>query len=435
MDDRSSKAVDNEREEIEQYMAVHGLEPHLNTVVNDTVKDRPEDPFAFMAEALLLKSEHAHVVLGVSARETLGAQAMPALEVTVRTIQGTFSSLTAIGPYDGDARFQGRGVKKAVDAVTHLIQDKLVGRELNQPQIDAFLSSEPNVPDSVVLAVSMACCRAAAAHKNLPLHEFIAILANVPDPCLPSPNFSLVNGADFGKSPLHLQEITATLVDATSFEEAMEQGVRLQTALRARLDALGHKTVNTGRNGGLVVGMRDGAAVLQAALDAAKSIGLEKSVRFGCDLCAHKLVVAGAGGGGDDGEDDGEGAGAMYNLAKWAGGDSAAGAAVPMAAAGEAAEGEAVVAVAGALEGSTKVGDELVELYFEWLMRFKISSFDDMFDRSDSESFVKFKERLDMEQIRTKDKLAEATKKLGKGKRAVALTVDDLDDDGDPVSP
>ena len=46
-----------------------------------------------------------------------------------------------------------------------------VGKELNQGVIDAFLVSEPNIPDNVVLAVSVACCRAGAAHKEQALHE------------------------------------------------------------------------------------------------------------------------------------------------------------------------------------------------------------------------------------------------------------------------
>jgi hypothetical protein len=131
-DDRASRAVENEREEIEQYMAVHGLEPQLNNVVNEVVKERPEDPFAAMAAQLLVKSERAGLILGVAAKETLGAQGLPALEVTVRTIQGAFVATTAIGPFDGDVRYDGHGLKKSVDSVFHLVQDKLIGRELNQ---------------------------------------------------------------------------------------------------------------------------------------------------------------------------------------------------------------------------------------------------------------------------------------------------------------
>jgi hypothetical protein len=97
MDTRTTAAVDNEREQIEQYMAIHGLEPHLNNVVNDLVKERPEDPFASMAAQLLLKSERSGIILSIQAWETLSAQAYPALEVTVTTIQGSFSATTAIG--------------------------------------------------------------------------------------------------------------------------------------------------------------------------------------------------------------------------------------------------------------------------------------------------------------------------------------------------
>ena len=72
------------------------------------VKERPEDPFEAMSAALLLKSERAELILGVSAREVLSAAALPALEVTVRTIRGSFSATTAVGPFDGDGRCVGR---------------------------------------------------------------------------------------------------------------------------------------------------------------------------------------------------------------------------------------------------------------------------------------------------------------------------------------
>ena len=115
---------------------------------------------------LVTKSARAEAIQGVTAREALSAGGFPALEVTVTTIRGDFVASCAIGPFDGDeSRFGGRGLIKSVDSVMNLIADKVVGRELNQQQIDAFLSAEPNVPENVVLAVSMAVARAAAKHK------------------------------------------------------------------------------------------------------------------------------------------------------------------------------------------------------------------------------------------------------------------------------
>jgi hypothetical protein len=56
--------------------------------------------------------------------------------------------------------------------------------------------------------------------------RFLATLANVTDPCVPIPHFDLVNGGDLGDgSPLPVQALTVTMADATSFEDALEQGV------------------------------------------------------------------------------------------------------------------------------------------------------------------------------------------------------------------
>ena len=159
-----------------------------------------------MSTSLQVLSPQVNSILGVRAREALNASGTPALEVTVETIQGTFSAMTTIGPYDNDTqRFGGKGLLKSVDSVEKLISEKLVGKELNQPSIDALIQEEPTPPANVVLAVSMACCRAAAKHSDLELHEYIAQLGNVSDPCIPVPVFSVINGADAASSPLHLK--------------------------------------------------------------------------------------------------------------------------------------------------------------------------------------------------------------------------------------
>jgi enolase len=195
-----------EREEIEQYLGEHGVEAHLNRVVNDIVRVRPADPFVSLSAQLLPLSKSANTVLSVSAQEILSASASPALEVTVETIQGFFKGCCSIGPFDGDLdRFGGRGLRKSVDSVHHLIREKLVGRKLDLPEIDALLIQEPNVPDNVILAVSMACFRAAAKAAGVELYQLIADVAGIPDPCVPMPIFSLLNGGDLASSPLSFQ--------------------------------------------------------------------------------------------------------------------------------------------------------------------------------------------------------------------------------------
>lgn len=146
---------------------MHSLELHLNAIVNEVtaqctlrafarfrngrpplhvehmalhmpptpqvVKDQPADPFVVMSTSLTQKSPQVDAILGLSAREVLSATGQPALEVIVDTVQGAFTAMTTIGPYDGDMqRFQGRGMRKSVDSVEKLIAEKLVGKDLDQ---------------------------------------------------------------------------------------------------------------------------------------------------------------------------------------------------------------------------------------------------------------------------------------------------------------
>uniref|UniRef100_A0A7S2FW23 phosphopyruvate hydratase n=1 Tax=Florenciella parvula TaxID=236787 RepID=A0A7S2FW23_9STRA len=391
MDSRSGAAVDTEREEIEQYMTTHALEMHLNQIVNDVVKEQPEDPFVQMSTSLQVLSAQVNSILGVTAREALNASGTPALEVTVETIQGTFSAMTTIGPYDNDTqRFGGKGLLKSVDSVEKLISDKLVGRELNQPSIDALIQEEPTPPANVVLAVSMACCRAAAKHSDLELHEYIAQLGNVSDPCIPVPVFSVINGADAASSPLHLKSVTVTPVEAGTFEEALEIGVNIQAGLVGTLENSGHKYTNVGSTGGLAPPIESGLEAMRVVMDAARDIGCEASVMLGLDVCSGK-IVEGLGDGDAEGEEDAEAKEAKdedageitYDVAKWVKGGNQ----------------------------SLKTGEDLTEMYIEWLVKFSVLSLEDPFHQKDSPAFMQFKERLDAEIARAKEreaKLAEA---------------------------
>ena len=68
---------------------------------------------------------------------------------------------------------------------------------------------------------------------------------------MPMPVFSIINGGDLSFSPLQVQEVTAMFVEASTFEEALECGSRLQRQVLATLSASGYKYINSGLAGGL----------------------------------------------------------------------------------------------------------------------------------------------------------------------------------------
>jgi hypothetical protein len=79
-----------ERKLVENYLTQHDLEVTINEVVNFCVRERPRDPFEFMARAILEKSTTVKGVTGVSAYQVLDGNGVPCLEVVVKTERGEF---------------------------------------------------------------------------------------------------------------------------------------------------------------------------------------------------------------------------------------------------------------------------------------------------------------------------------------------------------
>ena len=87
-----SKVDETQKKLVESYLTEHSLEKILNSVINQCVKDRPQDPFVMMATLLKEHSSAKIGVLSVCGREVLDSNGNPTVEVTVTTQQGEFTA-------------------------------------------------------------------------------------------------------------------------------------------------------------------------------------------------------------------------------------------------------------------------------------------------------------------------------------------------------
>lgn len=78
---------EKERQEIEAYLNRHHLQDFLGDTVNDVVKERPKDPLVKLADALRACSDSSRQIQGVEGRQILNGEALPALELEIRTCQ------------------------------------------------------------------------------------------------------------------------------------------------------------------------------------------------------------------------------------------------------------------------------------------------------------------------------------------------------------
>ena len=201
----------------------------------------------------------------VRAREILDSRGNPTVEVEVELDSGAMGRAAvpsgastgaheAVELRDGDkARYGGKGVLKAVQAVNGEIMDLLAGLDaLEQIKIDCALIELDGTPNkgrlgaNAILGASLAVAKAAAMECGLPLYRYVGgSQASV----LPVPQMNIINGGVHADNPIDIQEFMIMPVKADRFADALRMGSEVFHALRGQLREAGHNT-NVGDEGG-----------------------------------------------------------------------------------------------------------------------------------------------------------------------------------------
>jgi enolase len=226
-------------------------------------------------------------IVDITGRQILDSRGNPTVEVDVLLEDGSLGraavpSGASTGAYeavelrDGDkARFLGKGVQKAIDAVNGEIFDAVGGLDAeDQAKIDATLialdgtRNKARLGANAILGVSLACAKASAESCGLPLYRYVGgVAANV----LPVPMMNIVNGGVHADNPIDFQEFMIMPVGARSFADGLRMGAEIFHTLRGKLKAAGHNT-NVGDEGGFApdLGSPDEAlGFLMASIEAA----------------------------------------------------------------------------------------------------------------------------------------------------------------------
>ena len=102
-----------------------------------------------------------------------------------------------------------------------------------------------NLGANAILGVSMAVCKAGAAHKGVPLYRHIADLAGMKEVIMPVPALNIINGGSHAGNKLAMQEFMILPVGASSFSEAMKMGSETYHHLKVRLRKSRHANICT----------------------------------------------------------------------------------------------------------------------------------------------------------------------------------------------
>jgi enolase len=227
-------------------------------------------------------------IVDIIGREVLDSRGNPTVEVDVVLEDGALGRAAvpsgastgaheAIELRDGDkARFLGKGVRKAVDAVNGEIFDALSGMDAeDQRRIDDALVKLDGMPNkarlgaNAILGVSLAVAKAAAESRELPLYRY---LGGVGAHLLPVPMMNIVNGGAHADNPIDIQEFMIMPVGAQSCADAIRMGAEVFHTLRKALKDAGHAT-NVGDEGGFAPNLKSAEEALGFVMKAIEAAG------------------------------------------------------------------------------------------------------------------------------------------------------------------
>ncbi len=242
----------------------------------------------------------------IYAREILDSRGNPTLEAEV-LLDGVYQArasvpsgastgrFEAVELRDGQDRYLGLGVEKAVANVNTKIANVLLGENgLNQGYIDHLLidadgtENKSNLGANAILAVSMAVAKAAARALGLPLYQY---LGGIRTDTLPVPMMNVLNGGRHSKNNLDFQEFMIMPVGACCFREGLRMGTEVYHKLKLILEKEGLTTA-VGDEGGFAPDMRDAKEVFLYLKEAVEEAGYEpgKDFVFAMDAAASELV-------------------------------------------------------------------------------------------------------------------------------------------------
>lgn len=297
------------------------------------------------------------LIKDVKAREILDSRGNPTVEVDVICDDDSFGRASvpsgastgvneALELRDNDNRYMGKGVQKAVSNVNEIIKPRLIGMDVtSQREIDELMISidgtenKSHLGANAMLGVSLACLKAAANSKRMPLFRYIG---NGEE--LPVPMMNILNGGAHADNNLDFQEFMI-VPSAPTFKERLRKGAEVFHNLKKVLKSKGYNTA-VGDEGGFAPSLKSNVEAFDLIMEAITKAGYEpgKDVSIALDIAASQFC--------EDGK---------YNLAG---------------------------------EGKVLDSEGMIEFYEELISKYPIISIEDGLEESDFDGFKKLTDRL-----------------------------------------
>ena len=246
----------------------------------------------------------------IKARQIFDSRSNPTIEAEV-ILENDFSAKGAVPSgastgiheavelRDGGKEYCGKGVLNAVTNVNTVINELLCGKDAaNIHEIDQIMikadgtNNKSKLGANAILAVSIACVKAAAAAYRLPLYQFIGGINSV---LLPVPMMNILNGGAHADNNIDIQEFMIMPFGAKSFTQAMQMGTEIYASLK---NILKQKNLSTavGDEGGFAPNLDTDEQALELLVDAISAAGYKPDgeIKIALDAAASEWCKNGS---------------------------------------------------------------------------------------------------------------------------------------------
>jgi enolase len=249
----------------------------------------------------MIKQIHAREILDSRGNPTVEAEVVLDNNITARAAVpsgASTGSREALELRDNDPkRYNGKGVLTAVKNINTEINSALKNQDItDQNNIDNMMIKLDGTPNksrlgaNALLGVSMACARAAALSKNIPLYQYL----KTAEFKLPIPMMNIINGGAHADNNIDIQEFMIIPSGAKSFHEALRMGAEVFHALKKILTGMGLNT-NVGDEGGFAPNLPSNQSAIEYILEAIIKSGYKPGVdiNLGLDVASSEFFKDG----------------------------------------------------------------------------------------------------------------------------------------------
>ncbi len=253
-----------------------------------------------------------YTIKNIHGREILDSRGNPTVEIELILEDGSLGrasvpsgastgSHEAIELRDGENRYGGKGVQKAVENVNGELKEALNGKDFDQESLDQTMitldgtENKSRLGANAILGISLAFAHAVAKNEDIPLYQYFNKIAELGNPpTLPLPMMNILNGGKHAEDSIDFQEMMIVPFEPETFAERLRCGAEIFHTLKQLLKARGLNT-SVGDEGGYAPSFATNEDAIKVIIEAIEKAGYVpgEQVAIALDVAANEFFTEG----------------------------------------------------------------------------------------------------------------------------------------------